>query len=93
MPVIFGEKREDGKIVVGCVQYQIDIHPNGITVDNIPDYPVPVKGKNTVQLFDPITKEFSYEQVDRQLTKDEMLEDFNANMLAKLDQIIALLKK
>lgn len=93
MPVIFGEKREDGKIVVGCVQYMIESHPNGISVNKVPDYPAPVKGTNDIMIFDPKTKKFEFEQVVRPLTKDEMQEDFMANMSSKLDTIISLLQK
>ena len=93
MPVIFGDKREDGKIVVGCIQHQIESHPNGISVDKVPEYPTPIRGKSPVQLFDPIKKEFLYEQIDRPLTKEEIQEDFNKNICAKLDRIIELLSK
>jgi hypothetical protein len=91
MAVIFGDTREDGKIVVGCVQYQIESHPNGTKVDKVPDYPQPTKGKNDVMLYDPKTKQFSFEKVDRPLTPDEQMADNFAMLGQKLDQIIALL--
>lgn len=93
MPVIFGDTREDGKLVVGCVQWQIESHPNGTTVAKVPDYPAPETGKDAVMLYDKITGEFSFEQKERPLNEQEQMEKYNILMMEKLDTIINLLSK
>jgi hypothetical protein len=93
MPVIFGEKREDGLIPVGSISWQISSHPNGISVNKIPEYPSAKKGINPVMLYDPIKEKFSFEEQARPLTKEELQEDMYISLNLKLDKIIELLSK
>lgn len=91
MPVVFGEKREDGKLVVTQIRYQITSHPNGHAVEKVPDYPFPKVGVNHVMLFDPETKEFSFEEKKRPLTKDEMEDKRFKELISELKKIRKIL--
>jgi hypothetical protein len=91
MPVIFGDAREDGLIKVGSIQWQIASHPNGISVNSVPEYPTPIKGKTYIMLLNPETKDITFESVDRLLTSEELQENFNTMLSEKLDTLINLL--
>jgi hypothetical protein len=50
MAVVFGDKTtDDGWLRVTCIQWQMDSHENGYSVDakDIPDYPKMPRGKVT----------------------------------------------
>jgi hypothetical protein len=51
MAVVFGDKTtEDGWLRVTCIQWQMDSHENGYSVnaEDIPDYPKLPRGKSPV---------------------------------------------
>jgi len=93
MAVLFGEQREDGKIIVGSIQYQIDEHPNGYTVEKIPDYPEVQVGIDDIMLYDPKSKEFSFEQKERPLTREEKQDQVYGEIVSELKAIKELLQK
>jgi len=96
MPVIFGDVQENGKIKVGCIQWQMkeDKSGVGIAVDKVPDYPKEIaRGKENIMYFDPVTKEFSFEEETRPLTQEESLQVGFESLAVKLDKIIELLSK
>jgi hypothetical protein len=96
MPVIFGDVQDNGKIKVGCIQWQMKSDPNrvGIAVDAVPEYPKTLtRGKDNVMYFEPKTKQFSFEQEDRPLTQEESLQAGFESLAQKLDKVIELLSK
>lgn len=76
MAVVFGEKKDaDGWIRTTMIQYQIESHENGHTVDkdDIPDYPESGMGVGWVQYYHPEKNEWKYEQVKIPYTKEESI--------------------
>jgi hypothetical protein len=76
MAVLFGDKKtKDGWIRVTCIQYQMEAHENGhvINAEEVPDYPVPPRGKKAVQYYHPEKKEWKYDMVDSQWSQEEVL--------------------
>jgi hypothetical protein len=97
MAILFGETREDGKIrvwrtlhekAVG-VPHKIEDNPDGYEFDKIPEYPTPLRGTDDIWLYDPKTKEHSFERVERPINEEEKKEI----MLEKMDKLINLLEK
>lgn len=78
MAVVFGDKQSnDGWIRVTCIQYQLQAHENGYSVDatQIPDYPTMPKGKSAVQMYNPETNQWRFDETDVALTKEQILEE------------------
>jgi hypothetical protein len=73
MAVIFGDKQKDGWIKVSAIQYQMESHPNGYTIkaEKIPPYPQHEPGVGWVQMFNPKTKRFRFDEIKISLTKEE----------------------
>jgi hypothetical protein len=79
MAVIFGDKvkSDPGWLRVTCIQWQIDSHENGYTVDkdDIPEYPKVGRGKAAIQMYNPTLNEWRFDEVDVPLTKEQILEE------------------
>jgi hypothetical protein len=78
MAVVFGDKTtEDGWLRVTCIQWQMDSHENGYSVnaEDIPDYPKLPRGKSPVQMYHPDTKQWRFDETDVPLTKEQILEE------------------
>ena len=77
MAVIFGEKQADGWLKVTMIQWKLDKHPNGhsIKAEKIPEYPPRTPGVGHVQMFNPKTKKFRFDEIAVPLTKEEALQD------------------
>lgn len=78
MAVVFGDKTtSDGWLRVTCIQWQMESHENGFTVDSkeIPEYPRMPRGKAAVQMFNPATNEWRFDEIDVPLTKEQILEE------------------
>lgn len=92
MAILWGDKREDGLIRVWRTLHTADATiekcPDGYEFDAIPAYPAAKKGINFIWLFNPLTKENTFEEEARELTDKEVLTDINA----KLDELLALNK-
>jgi len=52
MAVVFGDKTTDGWLRVTCIQYQMNSHENGYSVnaEDIPDYPTMPTGREPLPL-------------------------------------------
>ena len=78
MAVVFGDKTtSDGWLRVTCIQWQMDSHENGYSVDakDIPDYPTMPRGKSAVQMYNPTTNEWRFDETDVPLTKEQIMEE------------------
>jgi hypothetical protein len=77
MAVVFGDKTTDGWLRVTCIQYQMNSHENGYSVnaEDIPDYPKMPRGKAAVQMYNPTTNEWRFDETDVPLTKEQILEE------------------
>jgi len=108
MPVVFGKKREDGKIRVGATVSRImdkdlgktreitaDDYPEGYFVERLPKHPEPKRGIDNVMLYDPKTEEFSFEEKERPLNPDEVQAQISEDLsalLRKLDEVLEELR-
>lgn len=90
MPVLFGDKRKDGKIRVWQQQFRImdpelgktrevvpEDYPEGYPFDaeKIPEVPQVGRGINPVLVFDPKTGGFAWEEETRDLTPEEQMDE------------------
>jgi hypothetical protein len=78
MAVVFGDKTtDDGWLRVTCIQWQMDSHENGYSVDakDIPDYPKLCRGKALCRCTTPIQNEWRFDETDVPLTKEQILEE------------------
>lgn len=79
MAVVFGDKikNEPGWIRVTCIQWQIDSHEDGYTVnkEDIPEYPKTARGKAAIQLYNPELNQWRFDEIDVPLTKEQILEE------------------
>jgi hypothetical protein len=92
MAVVFGDKKtEDGWLRVTCIQWQMDKHENGYSVDakDIPDYPVLARGKMPVQMYHPEKNEWRFDEIDVPLTKEQILEE----LVDAVRELTAVLKE
>jgi hypothetical protein len=92
MAVVFGDKTtDDGWLRVTCIQYQMDSHENGYSVDakDIPDYPTMPRGKSPVQMYHPETKQWRFDETDVPLTKEQILEE----LVEAVRELTAVLKE
>lgn len=91
MAVVFGNKTENDWIRVTCIQWKMDKHENGYTVnsDEIPEYPSVQKGKAPVQMYNPITNEWKFDLIDVPLTKEQILEE----LVDAVRELTAVLKE
>jgi hypothetical protein len=89
MPVIFGDTQPDGWLRVTCIQYQMDSHENGHTIDlhDIPEYPKMPKGKAAIQMYNPNTKQWRFDEVDVTLSTEEVLQEL-VNAVKELTKAI-----
>ncbi len=74
MPIIRGDIRPDGKIRVWQTNPGMDSLEGWESVDKIPEYPPYKRGINHIMLYDPIKKEFLFEEEERKLDEAEALE-------------------
>lgn len=79
--ILFGETREDGKIRVWRTQHaapgkELDekSFPEGYAFAAMPEHPAPKRGVDHIMLYDPKTEEFSFEEKQRPLAQEEVLE-------------------
>ena len=92
MAVVFGDKTtSDGWLRVTCIQWQMDSHENGYSVDakDIPDYPKTARGKAPVQMYHPETKQWRFDEIDVPLTKEQILEE----LVDAVRELTAVLKE
>ena len=92
MAVVFGDKTtDDGWLRVTCIQWQMDSHENGYSVDakDIPDYPKLPRGKAPVQMYHPDTKQWRFDETDVPLTKEQILEE----LVEAVRELTAVLKE
>lgn len=91
MAVVFGNKTEGDWLRVTCIQWQMQSHENGHTVnaEDIPEYPQTPRGKSPVQMYNPVTNEWRYDLVDVPLTKEQILED----LVEAVKELTAVLKE
>ncbi len=77
MAVVFGDKTIDGWLRVTCIQWQMDSHENGrsVNAEDIPEYPTMPRGKAAVQMYNPTTNEWRFDEIDVPLTKEQILEE------------------
>jgi hypothetical protein len=77
MAVVFGDKATDGWLKVTCIQYKINSHENGHTVniEDIPSYPTMPRGKSAIQMYNPELNQWRFDEVDVPLTKEQILEE------------------
>ena len=78
MAVVFGDRTTaDGWLRVTCIQWQMDSHENGHSVDakDIPDYPTMPRGKAAVQMYHPERNEWRFDEMDVPLTKEQIMEE------------------
>ena len=79
MAVVFGDrlKNDPEWIRVGCIQWQMDSHENGYTVnkEDVPEYPKVAKGKAPVQMYNPTLNQWRFDEIDVPLTKEQILEE------------------
>jgi hypothetical protein len=78
MAVVFGDKTtDDGWLRVTCIQWQMDSHENGYSVDakDIPDYPTMPSGKRLCRCTTPSANEWRFDETDVPLTKEQILEE------------------
>lgn len=73
-----GQKDADGNIIIEEGWYK---------VDKVPDFPAPKRGIDFVMYFDINTKEFSFEEVVRELTDRELMEEQNELLKAVLAKL------
>lgn len=78
MAVIFGEGPDtDGWVKVTVIQYQMEEHENGysVDVDDIPSYPETGMGVGWVQCYHPQKNEWKFDEIKIPYTEAEgMLE-------------------
>lgn len=90
MAVIFGEGPDaEGWVKVSIIQYQIEEHENGYSVDrgSIPDYPQSGFGVGWVQYYNPEKNDWKFEEIKIPYTEAEgMLEV--ASAIRELAQVI-----
>ena len=80
--ILFGEMREDGKVLVGSTihsqpgkaELQASAYPEGYEFDKLPDPPAEKRGIMPVLVFDPVKNEFEWEEKTRPLTDSESIE-------------------
>ena len=92
MAVVFGDKTtDDGWLRVTCIQWQMDSHENGYSVDSkdIPDYPTMPRGKSAVQMYHPERNEWRFDETDVPLTKEQILEE----LVEAVRELTAVLKE
>jgi hypothetical protein len=91
MAVVFGDKTTDGWLRVTCIQWQMDSHENGhsVNAEDIPDYPTMPRGKAAVQMYNPTTNEWRFDKVDVPLTKEQILEE----LVDAVRELTAVLKE
>lgn len=92
MAVVFGDKTtSDGWLRVTCIQWQMDFHENGYSVNakDVPDYPQPIRGKSAVQMYHPEENKWKFEFIDAPLTKEQILED----LVEAVRELTAVLKE
>lgn len=90
MAVVFGDKTTaDGWLRVTCIQWQMDSHENGHSVDakDIPDYPNLPRGKAPVQMYHPERNEWRFDEIDVPLTKEQIMEEL-VEAIRELTQVI-----
>lgn len=83
MPVLFGEKRRDGLIIVGRTAHynekgvmattRMKEHSKGYDFEEMPVTPAPEAGFDYTMLFNPKTRKFVWEKVKREMTETEQL--------------------
>jgi len=74
MAVVFGEApNQEGWIKVTMIQYQMDSHENGHTInaDDIPEYPKGGMGVGWVQYYHPSKDEWKFESIEVPFTDVE----------------------
>ena len=90
MAVIFGEGPDsDGWVKVSVIQYQMEAHESGYTVDaaSIPEYPQSGFGVGWVQYYSPQKDDWKFEEIKIPYTEAEgMLEV--ASAIRELAQVI-----
>lgn len=92
MAVLFGDKTtSDGWVRVSCIQWQMDKHENGYSIDanDIPDFPKMPKGKGAIQMYHPEKNEWRFDEIDIPLTKEQILED----LVLAVKELTAVLKE
>ena len=92
MAVVFGDKKTtDGWLRVTCIQWKMDSHENGysINAEDVPDYPIMPRGKAAVQMYNPTTNEWRFDQIDAPLTKEQVLEE----LVDAVRELTAVLKE
>ena len=76
MAVLFGEApNAGGWIKTTMIQYKMDSHENGYTInaDDIPEYPEGGMGVGWVQYYHPSKNEWKFEQIKVPYTKEESM--------------------
>lgn len=61
--------------------------------EDIPDYPAPKQGVSYVMFFNPATKEFWFEEQERELTPEEKMLKAVEVLMAKLEEKTILTKE
>jgi hypothetical protein len=96
MYLLKGIKESDERLRVTII-YNLDAEENenidktdGVEVDSQLEQPAPKRGISYIYYVNPKTKEQWYEEVERPLTQEEMLEEQNEKldliMMAQLEQ-------
>lgn len=91
MALMFGMERPDGLVQITEIQYQKDSDPRGghpVDARDIPDYPRPTPGVGHIMLYNPGTKEFSFEETHRPHSTEEAI----LEVAAALREIAAALR-
>jgi hypothetical protein len=91
MALMFGTERPDGRVQITEIQYQRDSDPRGghaVDARDIPEYPQPRPGIGHTMLFDPATREFSFEEHPRPYSTEEAI----LEVAAALREIAAALR-
>lgn len=76
MAVLFGEApNADGWVKVTMIQYKMDSHENGhsINAEDIPEYPESGMGVGWVQYYHPSENKWKFDQIKTPYTKEESL--------------------
>jgi len=90
MAVLFGNwAEEDGWIDVSLINYKMDSHENGYSVDekDIPTAPRSGRGVGWAQMYHPEKREFKYKETEVPYTKEESMLEIAA-AIRELAQVI-----
>ena len=88
---MFGMNRPDGLVQITEIQYQKDSDPRGgyqTDAAAIPEYPHPTPGIAHVMLFNPETREFTFEETYRPHSTEEAI----LEVAAALREVAAAIK-